>query len=165
MKSSAISAIRRRNDTDIARMRRNRDVCLMQTYSQDDHILPHSTLNDIDPATLRKFRNRMRDTNMGTMWQHESDEGLLRKLRAYRTDRATGETGVTLAGLLMFGKYDSIIDFWPGFQLDYFEYENSTDENARWSDRLTNDGSWAGNLYEFTFLVLGEASIRLETPI
>lgn len=152
------------NDTDIARMRRNRDVCLMQTYSQDDHILPHSTLDDIDPATLRKFRNRMRDTNMGTMWQHESDEDLLRKLRAYRTDRATGETGVTLAGLLMFGKHDSIIDFWPGFQLDYFEYENSTDENARWSDRLTNDGSWAGNLYEFAFLVLGRLRLGLKRP-
>lgn len=152
------------SDADIARMRRNRDVFLIQTYSQDDHILPHSTLDDIDPVTLRKFRNRMRDTPMGTLWQHESDEGLLRKLRAYRTDRATGQTGVTLAGLLMFGKHDSILDLWPSFQLDYFEYENSTDENARWSDRLTNDGSWAGNLYEFTFLVLGRLQLGLKRP-
>lgn len=152
------------SEAEIARMRRNRDVCLMQAYSQDDHILPYSTLDDIDTVTLRKFRNRMRDTPMGTLWQHESDEGLLRKLRAYRTDRATGETGVTLAGLLMFGKHDSIIDLWPSFQLDYFEYENATDENARWSDRLTNDGSWVGNLYEFTFQVLGRLQIGLKRP-
>lgn len=152
------------SDADIARMRRNRDVFLIQTYSLDDHILPHSTLDDIDSVTLRKFRNRMRDTPMGTLWQHESDEGLLRKLRAYRTDRATGETGVTLAGLLMFGKHDSILDLWPSFQLDYFEYENSSDENARWSDRLTNDGSWAGNLYEFTFQVLGRLQLGLKRP-
>lgn len=151
-------------DADIARMRRNRDVCQMRAYSLDDHILPHSTLDDIDPVTLRKFRNRMRDTPMGTLWQHESDEGLLRKLRAYRTDRATGQTGVTLAGLLMFGKHDSILDLWPSFQLDYFEYENSTDENARWSDRLTNDGSWAGNLYEFAFQVLGRLQLGLKRP-
>ena len=121
-------SVARERERERARMRRNRDVFLMQTYSQDDHILPHSTLDDIDPVTLRKFRNRMRDTPMGTLWQHESDEGLLRKLRAYRTDRATGETGVILAGLLMFGKHDSIMELWPSFQLDYFEYENSTDE-------------------------------------
>ncbi len=47
------------SDADIARMRRNRDVFLIQTYSQDDHILPHSTLDDIDSVTLRKFRNRI----------------------------------------------------------------------------------------------------------
>lgn len=152
------------SSSEIARMRRNRDVFLIQSYSQDEHILPHSTLDDIDPVTLRKFRNRMRDTPMGTLWQNESDEGLLRKLRAYRTDRSTGETGVTLAGLLMFGKHDSILDLWPSFQLDYFEYENSTDENARRSDRLTNDGSWAGNLYEFTFQVLGRLQLGLKRP-
>ena len=151
-------------DIDIARMRRNRDVCLMGTYSLDSYIVPHSQLSDINLDTLEKFRNYMRGTALGNQWQHESDEALLRHLQAYRTDRMSGQSGLTLAGLLMFGKHDSIIEMWPSFQLDYFEYENTTDLNARWDDRLTNDGTWAGNLYEFFFLVLAKLQTWVRRP-
>ena len=151
-------------DIDIARMRRNRDVCLMGTYSLDSYIVPHSQLSDINLDTLGKFRNYMRGTALGNQWQHESDEALLRHLQAYRTDRMSGQSGLTLAGLLMFGKHDSIIEMWPSFQLDYFEYENTTDINARWDDRLTNDGTWAGNLYEFFFLVLAKLQTWVRRP-
>ena len=152
------------SDIDIARMRRNRDVCLMGTYSLDSYIVPHSRLSDINLDTLGKFRNYMRGTPQGNQWQHESDEALLRHLQAYRTDRVSGQSGLTLAGLLMFGKYDSINEMWPSFQLDYFEYENTTDINARWDDRLTNDGTWAGNLYEFFFLVLAKLRTWARRP-
>ena len=151
-------------DVDIARMRRNRDVCLIGTYSLDSYIVPHSQLSDINLETLGKFRNYMRGTALGNQWQHESDEALLRHLQAYRTDRMSGQSGLTLAGLLMFGKHDSIIEMWPSFQLDYFEYENTTDINARWDDRLTNDGTWAGNLYEFFFLVLAKLQTWVRRP-
>ena len=152
------------SEQEIARMRRNRDVCLMGQYSLDGYIVKDSTLEDINLETLGKFRNYMRGTALGKLWQHDDDETLLRHLQAYRTDRGTGECGVTLAGLLMFGKHDSIVELWPSFQLDYFEYEENSDINARWIDRVTNDGTWAGNLYEFFFLVYTRLQISLKKP-
>lgn len=148
---------------DIMRMRRNKEVSVLNA-TLDDYIIPNSTLDDINMETLNKFRNFMRGTPMGNLWQHDDDESLLRHLQAYRTDRATKMEGVTLAGLIMFGKHDSIIELWPRFQLDYFDYESTSDSNARWADRLTNDGSWAGNLYEFFFRVLSKLQAGLKRP-
>ena len=82
------------SEQEIARMRRNRDVCLMGQYSLDGYIVKNSTLEDINLETLGKFRNYMRGTALGKLWQHDDDETLLRHLQSYRTDRGTGECGV-----------------------------------------------------------------------
>lgn len=70
-------------------------------------------------------------------------------------DRLTGKEGFTLAGLLMFGKADSITDdaCAPHFFLDYREYgEEST--ASRWIDRICPDGTWEANLFQFYRRVL-----------
>jgi len=53
-----------------------------------------------------------------------------------------------LAGLLMFGREESIREAIPSYHVDYRE-KLSDDPAVRWSDRLTLDGTWAGNLYQF----------------
>lgn len=50
----------------------------------------------------------------------------------------------------MFGREQAIRDpaAVPGFQLDYRE-RFSDDPAIRWTDRLTLDGTWEGNLFQF----------------
>ena len=145
-------------------MRRNRDIAECPTYSQDDIIIPHTTLNDLDKETLNKFKNRVRSTQIGTTWQDLDDLMFLKKFGAYKKDRHTGVEGLTLAGLLMLGNQDALAELRPYYQVDYFEYEETDNPNARWSDRITNDGTWSGNLYNFFFRVLPRLVSDLKKP-
>ncbi len=149
---------------DLIRMRRNRDIAECPTYSQDDVIIPHTSLKDLDADTFKKFRNHTRYTQMGEIWQGLDDVTFLKKVGAYRRDRESGQEGITLAGLLMLGNCDALAELRPHFHLDYFEYEESEDPNARWCDRISNDGTWPGNLYEFFFRVLPRLVENLKRP-
>ena len=77
---------------------------------RDSKILKGFTIDDIDKVSLRQYRNLFGTMNPTHPWLVLDDIELLKKLGAYRRDRITNEEGFTLAGLLMFGKYDSITD-------------------------------------------------------
>lgn len=115
----------------------------------DSRILAGFGFDDLHPESLRQFRNRFA-SRAPHPWLAEDDKGLLEKLGGWRRDRATGQEGLTLAGLLMFGREQAIRDpvAVPGFQLDYREHY-SDDPAVRWTDRLTLDGTWEGNLFQF----------------
>lgn len=117
---------------------------------QDSRILSGFTLDDLHLDSLRQFRNRFASRAPDHPWLREDDLGLLTKLQGWRRDRAKGIEGLTLAGLLMFGQTESIMvpEALPGFQLDYRE-RLSDDPAMRWTDRLTLDGTWFGNLFQF----------------
>lgn len=75
----------------------------------------------------------------------------------------TGREGLTLAGLLMFGKLRPILDELPGYILDYQE-RSTVRSNKRWEDRITTDGSWSGNLYDFYRRVYPKLTEDLKVP-
>lgn len=79
----------------------------------------------------------------------------------YRKDRRTGKEGLTLAGLLMFGKGLSIREALPLFSVDYLDQTEISD-SSRWTDRLTIDGTWENNLYTFIKLVLPKLTKNLK---
>lgn len=115
----------------------------------DSRILQGFTLEDVHSESLRQFRNLF-GARSQHVWLGEDDQGLLEKLGGWRRDRKSGEVGLTLAGLLMFGREQAIRDpdAVPAFQLDYRE-RFSDDPSVRWTDRLTLDGTWEGNLFQF----------------
>lgn len=109
---------------------------------RDSKILKGFTIDDIDKVSLRQYRNLFGTMNPTHPWLVLDDIELLKKLGAYRRDRITNEEGFTLAGLLMFGKYDSITDneCAPNFFPDY----RSIPDNpaiVRWTDRICPDGT------------------------
>ena len=118
--------------------------------AQDSRILDHYTLDDLDTASLQQYRNMFRSLDASHPWLAEDDGGLLTKLGGWRTDRATGQEGPTVAGLLMFGKDESLRDPASGlkYHVDYRE-KLSDDPERRWTDRLTIDGKWVANLFQF----------------
>lgn len=114
----------------------------------DQKILEHYSLDDLDPESIRQFRQLFLSRAPEHPWHGEDDRGLMHKLGGWRRDRATGIEGLTLAGLLMFGKTDAIAERIPDFHLDYRE-RLSGDPSIRWTDRLTSDGRWEANLFQF----------------
>ena len=116
----------------------------------DARILDGFTMNDIDMPSLRQYRQLFTNRSPDHPWNAEDDKSFLVKLGGWRNDRKTNHEGLTIAGLLMFGKWESIRDddAVPRFQLDYRE-KLSDDPERRWDDRFTLDGTWAGNLFQF----------------
>ncbi len=125
----------------------------------DSRILTGFSLDDLHLESLRQFRNRF-SSRGSHVWLAEDDVGLLGKLGGWRRDRRSGQEGLTLAGLLMFGREQAIRDpaAVPGFQLDYREHLND-DPGVRWTDRLHLDGTWEGNLFQFHQLVKQKLSV------
>lgn len=118
-------------------------------------------LDDIDPESLRAYRQLFVSVKPSHVWTSDTDLQLLTHLKAYRKDRDTGKEGLTLAGLLMFGKYDSITDALPQYMIDYREYRPGQE---RWFDRIYSDGSWECNLFQAYRRILPKLLNFLPTP-
>lgn len=131
------------NDREVRRM-----FADQSEESVDQRILEHFSLDDLHSESIQQFRQHFKSRAPEHPWHGESDLGLLKKLGGWRKDRATGLEGLTLAGLLMFGKTDTILECVPDFHVDYRE-RLSNDPGVRWSDRLTYDGRWEANLFQF----------------
>ena len=121
----------------------------------DGRILKHYSWDDIDMPSFEQYRRLFSVSKPNHAWLSLSDDELMRKLGGYRKDRETGEEGFTVAGLLMFGKYDSIRDesCVPRFFPDYKEIPSDT-ASQRWIDRVYPDGTWEANLFQFYRRVL-----------
>ena len=65
----------------------------------------------------------------------------------------------------MFGKDEAIRDpaALPQYHVDYRE-RLSDDPSVRWTDRLTIDGTWVGNLFQFYQRVLPRLARRPQDP-
>ena len=68
-----------------------------------------------------------------------------------------------MAGLLMFGKGLSIRERFDNIRMDYIDKTHLAD-GQRWSDRLTYDGTWENNLYNFFHKVVGKLTADLHRP-
>lgn len=130
---------------------------------RDARILAGFTMEDIDPESLRIYRQLLRDEKPGHPFLEQNDFELLKSLRGWRRDRQTGESGLTLAGLLMFGNWAAIQEALPHYFLDYQERPEAKTE-LRWIDRLVPDGTWTGNIFEFYRRVYRKLTADLKVP-
>ncbi|MEI8372986.1 MAG: RNA-binding domain-containing protein [Planctomycetota bacterium] len=133
--------------------------------SGDSLILEHFNFTDLDVDSLQQYRQRFSARSPDHPWLGEQLNGFLAKLGGWRTERATGIEGPTVAGLLMFGKDEAMRDpaAVPGFHLDYRE-RLSDDPAVRWTDRLTYDGTWVCNLFQFYQRVIRKLTVDLKIP-
>ena len=76
------------------------------------------------------------------------DKSFLEKLGGYRKDRKTGVEGLTLAGFLMLGTGQAIRERFDNVFMDY-RNESQVTADIRWNDRITYDGTWENNLFNF----------------
>ncbi len=132
---------------------------------KDSLILENYTTDDLDSLSIEQYRQLFRSSFSNHPWHALDNKNLLTKLGAIRKDRQTGIEGVTLAGLLMFGKYDSIREQeeLPDFFPDFREHL-SIDNNIRWTNRIYPDGTWETNLLQFYLKVWTRLSGTLPKP-
>lgn len=129
----------------------------------DGSILDGYTMEDIDSNTLRSYRIEFEHNNPDHVWNSLQDLDFLQKMGGYTKDRFTGKSWLTTAGLLMFGKGEVIRDRFANIRMDYLDQSNLLPD-SRWSDRLTYDGMWENNLYNFMRQVMPKLVSDIKRP-
>lgn len=131
----------------------------------DCEILTGFRIEDLDKLSLDQYRNRFSSRSPAHPWLKLDDKGLLERIGGWRTDRGSGQEGLTVAGLLMFGKDEAIRDpsAVPQYHVDYRE-RLSLDPQVRWTDRIWPDGTWVANLFQFFERVYPRLVVDLKIP-
>ena len=129
----------------------------------DRMILEYYTMDDIDIPTLESYRIMFKTDNPDHVWNDLDHKEFLMQLGGYAFDRKERIEGLTMAGLMMFGKGLPIRDRFDNLRMDYIDKSHLIGEQ-RYSDRLTYDGRWENNLYNFVRMVLSKLTIDLPRP-
>ncbi|MDC5720582.1 RNA-binding domain-containing protein [Vibrio europaeus] len=145
------------------------DVALQHMFAEkgseprDSLVLANFGMEDLELSTLKKYRQHFQSRSPEHRFNDLDDKNFLNKIGAWKRDRNTKEEGLTLAGLLMFGQDIAIKDYISHYHLDYIERENAS-RSSRYIDRVTLDGNWSGNLYDFYLIVYKKLTTDLKVP-
>lgn len=131
--------------------------------SRDSAILNGFGFEDIDTEAINTYRNMYSARQPDHPWNKLDAQDFLYQIGAWGKDRESGRTGLTRAGLLMFGTYRPIMEAFPNYMVDYRERPEPKKE-TRWVDRLVPDGSWSGNLFDFYQKVIRKLTSELKVP-
>lgn len=133
--------------------------------SRDNEVLSEHYLfeEDIELDSLKVYRNLLSANNPQHPYLACEPFELLKMVGGWRKDRETGREGITLAGILMFGKWEAIIAASPNYMVDYQERPEAKTE-LRWVDRVTPDGTWSGNIFDFYRKVYQKLVSDLKVP-
>ncbi|HEY8284478.1 MAG TPA: RNA-binding domain-containing protein, partial [Chloroflexota bacterium] len=133
----------------------------------DSTILLHFSWDDLDQDTFARYRRRYLTANPGSPLNTYDDQEFLRALKGFRQDRESGAEGITVAGLLMFGKPEAIRDWRTRHLIDYRLLRSEIEADVRWDDRVVFEGNLL-NAFEALYprLVAGQpVPFRLEAGI
>ncbi len=133
--------------------------------SRDNEVLSeHYTFDeDIDHSTLSAYRNLLAAHNPDHPFLASDLFSFFKQIGGWRKDKETGYSGITLAGVLMFGTWDAITSARPNYFVDYQERPEAKTE-LRWIDRVYYDGTWSGNLFDFYRKVYQRLTSDLKVP-
>ncbi|MGQ0286588.1 Fic family protein [Pasteurellaceae bacterium 22721_9_1] len=121
----------------------------LSSYSkkdEDGRILPFATLEHLNLGTLNKYRNLLKAHNSNSPLLTLSDQDLIERIGVFGYDLSNNQSGITYAGLLLFGKGNVIKSVLKHF---FFEYYEKSDKNDRYDLRITDFDLDDGNLFEF----------------
>lgn len=121
----------------------------------DNELLKNYGIDDLNSESLELYRKELYDQTKDEKYKRIDFKDMLIEIGAMRKNRqGNNDYLLTTGGLLFFGKYTSITDRFPGFQLDYFEKRSSLDTD--WIDRVSSgDIQYPDlNIYKFYRIVL-----------
>ena len=129
--------------------------------TQDMLVLNEMDMTVFNSESIRSYRQRMRLSRPGHVWEALEDEDFLLKLGAIGIG-SDGKKHPTSAGLLMFGnEYDIVREF----NTYFLDYQEQYDSDARWTDRIISSaGDWSGNVYDFYFRVYNKLTQDIKVP-
>lgn len=129
--------------------------------TQDMLVLNEMDLGVFHPESVRSYRQRMRLSRPGHVWESLEDEEFLLKLGAVGIG-SDGKKHPTSAGLFMFGnEYDIVREF----NAYFLDYQEQYDADTRWTDRvISSSGDWSGNVYDFYFRIYNRLIQDIKVP-
>jgi len=129
--------------------------------TQDMLMLLEMDLSVFNTESVRGYRQRMKYSRPGHVWEQLEDESFLQKIGAVGIGEDS-KKHPTSAGLLMFGNEYDIVREYNNYFLDYQE---QYDPQNRWTDRIiSSSGDWSGNVYDFYFRVYNKLQQDIKTP-
>lgn len=129
--------------------------------SSDSMIVEGYTLDDLEKETIKKYRNFLSSFDPTSPLLGLSDFDFLKRIGAYSSNRVQKKEGITLGGLLLFGKSEAILERLPNFENQYF-YLDATQWGVeqRWDDRLVSQQ----NLVETFLLMMDKIKRHMDSP-
>lgn len=119
--------------------------------SYDNKLLDGYTIDDLDNLSIQKYKDILMRNNPDHPFNNLTTIDFLKKINVIKKNRKNNEECLTLAGLLVFGKHQSIKEYLPHYNVEYIR-KSSNIENSSYSDRLIYDGYWGeDNLFNFMF--------------
>lgn len=129
--------------------------------TQDMLVLEEMNAAVFNKESVRSYRQRMKLSKPGHVWESLDDEEFLYKIGAI----GIGNDHMrhpTAAGLLMFGnEYDIVQEF----NTYFLDYQERYDADNRYTDRIiSSSGDWSGNVYDFYFRVYNKLVQDIKIP-
>lgn len=143
------------NKAEVDRMMRDASEA-----SADATILQGFGWDDLDRDTFARYRRRFQTAKPDHPWLGFSDEAFLQALNGYRRDRNRAVEGLTVAGLLMFGRPESIREWRTRHLFDFRVLVGDLRSAAEWDDRFI----WEGNLLGAFETISPRLTAGLPTP-
>ncbi|MDQ2655287.1 MAG: putative DNA binding domain-containing protein [Chloroflexota bacterium] len=110
----------------------------------DQVILPWVKLEFLDREAVGAYRRRLLSRTPGAPWEDFSEIEFLAAIEGFREDFQSGESGITVAGLLMFGRPEIIRAWRTRHLIDARVLPRGADvSEPDWDDRIT----WEGHLF------------------
>jgi ATP-dependent DNA helicase RecG len=130
----------------------------------DSAVIDDYDMDDLNLEDVHAYKAEVLKTSKEERYKEMPDEEFLREIGAFKRKRPSKEYGLTIGGLLFFGKYQSIRDKYPYFQLDYFKKESNL--NPDWEDRISSgDMSYSEmNIYSFYNLAYKKMTDNIAEP-
>lgn len=126
----------------------------------DNELLKNYDLDDLDENSLEMYRKELYEKSGNPKYKSIDFKEMLIEIGAMRKDRqGDNDYLLTTGGLLFFGKFKSITDRFPGFQLDYFEKTSSLETD--WIDRVSTGDMEYPDLNVYTYFRIISEKLRL----
>ncbi len=133
----------RNHDGDFNVSKNSNHISMMYLRKQSSYteniIYPYATLEDLDAKLINIAKIRAKNENGGNHpWFEMNNLEFLKSAQLYKKDFQTGKKGITLAGILLFGKDETILNVLPHHQTDAILRQNNLDRYDDRDDIRTN---------------------------
>lgn len=109
-----------------------------QASFSENTIYPYARLPDLRSDVIDRVRKLAARRQGDHPWVDLGDMELLKSAQLYLRDFRTGEQGITLAGILLFGRHETILSLLPAFKTDAILRRENVDRYDDRDDIRTN---------------------------
>ena len=104
-----------------------------QSDQLDYELLHNYDISDLDLDSINSYKSILSKRYPSLNYSEMDNQSFLENIGVFRKNRNTNKIHLTVDGLLFFGKYNSIIDRFPHYHVDFFDKRGNS---QRWSFRI-----------------------------